>query len=654
MPVKVCLFAGGRGSSELIHSFNSDQQIQLTVLVNGYDDGLSTGKIRNLIPGLLGPSDFRKNFSTLLISSGSDLDKSIAHLLELRILNRDHFLVSNLEAKNIILNDILESKKEILTYAQFKSVKKNIEYFFTNFAESGTNLAPIVFNDMAFGNLLIAGQYLQSNKDFNSAINTLSRLFKTKTSILNVSDGSNRELIGITSEGKILTSEAEIVNLTHQQSVEHIYLVNESLPIDYINKSLDFDIRKRKDFLENLESLPEINPLASHALSVADVIIYGPGTQHSSLLPSYLTKNIGSIISGNVKAKKLFVPNLSLDNDLHHESLGSILSKLCEYLNHSSETDFDLNLYLTHILQNSSPDSSESWGIDQIEFFSNKFTTLVADWTSNHKHSGSKVKSALLNLLETTASYSSDTKDNLISVGIIIPFLNEVRSASLVMSELIYFDWISHGYYPEFIAIDGGSTDGTDIKLSNIPNVKLYKLGNCQGRGEALSYGISKSKSDFIITFPGDNVHSINSIIELLDIVRKQPNQIILGSRVGFYSDASQRLKKVYTNNKIQYFISHYGGKLITVLLGVFHNIWVSDPLTSVRVLSRKNAIKFNVTGKSFDWDIDLILKAKHFKSPVAEIPIEYFPNIVNDMKRITIIDGLRAIRRIFAKSVNK
>ena len=35
-------------------------------MINGYDNGLSTGELRRFIPGMLGPSDFRKNLSHLL------------------------------------------------------------------------------------------------------------------------------------------------------------------------------------------------------------------------------------------------------------------------------------------------------------------------------------------------------------------------------------------------------------------------------------------------------------------------------------------------------------------------------------------------------------------------------------------------------------
>ena len=55
------MFSGGRGTESLTEAFVSHPQIDLFLLVNAYDDGLSTGRLRRFIPGLLGPSDFRKN-----------------------------------------------------------------------------------------------------------------------------------------------------------------------------------------------------------------------------------------------------------------------------------------------------------------------------------------------------------------------------------------------------------------------------------------------------------------------------------------------------------------------------------------------------------------------------------------------------------------
>ena len=62
----LCLFSGGRGATSIISALVNVEEINLTILLNAYDDGLSTGYLRELVPGMLGPSDVRKIFSTVL------------------------------------------------------------------------------------------------------------------------------------------------------------------------------------------------------------------------------------------------------------------------------------------------------------------------------------------------------------------------------------------------------------------------------------------------------------------------------------------------------------------------------------------------------------------------------------------------------------
>src|SRR5580700_11287346 len=84
MPIKVAVFCGGRGSATIIRALLKSADVQLALLVNAYDDGLSTGALRNFIPGMLGPSDFRKNFSYLL-DLYSDEQYALKNLIEFRL-----------------------------------------------------------------------------------------------------------------------------------------------------------------------------------------------------------------------------------------------------------------------------------------------------------------------------------------------------------------------------------------------------------------------------------------------------------------------------------------------------------------------------------------------------------------------------------------
>src|SRR6476661_5577340 len=82
--MKVALFFGGRGSATIIRALLRRTDIELTLLVNGYDDGLSTGLLRTFIPGMLGPSDFRKNLS-YLFGNYSQAQYALKSLMEYRL-----------------------------------------------------------------------------------------------------------------------------------------------------------------------------------------------------------------------------------------------------------------------------------------------------------------------------------------------------------------------------------------------------------------------------------------------------------------------------------------------------------------------------------------------------------------------------------------
>ena len=78
------MFSGGRGTASLSKTFVAHPQIDLFLLLNAYDDGLSTGRLRRFIPGLLGPSDFRKNIAHLIPDS-DQAGRALKRLLEYRL-----------------------------------------------------------------------------------------------------------------------------------------------------------------------------------------------------------------------------------------------------------------------------------------------------------------------------------------------------------------------------------------------------------------------------------------------------------------------------------------------------------------------------------------------------------------------------------------
>jgi 2-phospho-L-lactate transferase/gluconeogenesis factor (CofD/UPF0052 family) len=75
--LNVVILNGGRGASTIIPALISRQRIQVTSVVNAYDDGKSTGAIRRFFE-MLGPSDIRKVQELMLPKDDPDYDNNLA------------------------------------------------------------------------------------------------------------------------------------------------------------------------------------------------------------------------------------------------------------------------------------------------------------------------------------------------------------------------------------------------------------------------------------------------------------------------------------------------------------------------------------------------------------------------------------------------
>ena len=81
--LNVVIINGGRGASTIIPALLRQQGLFVTSIVNAYDDGKSTGELRNLLQNFLGPSDIRKNISNFLDKS-DHVQSILAEILNYR------------------------------------------------------------------------------------------------------------------------------------------------------------------------------------------------------------------------------------------------------------------------------------------------------------------------------------------------------------------------------------------------------------------------------------------------------------------------------------------------------------------------------------------------------------------------------------------
>src|SRR6266700_7314519 len=82
--INVVLFSGGSGTQSITEALLRHPQISLTILINAYDDGHSTGRLRRFIPGMLGPSDVRKNINRIM-PAGERSQQSLKSVSDYRL-----------------------------------------------------------------------------------------------------------------------------------------------------------------------------------------------------------------------------------------------------------------------------------------------------------------------------------------------------------------------------------------------------------------------------------------------------------------------------------------------------------------------------------------------------------------------------------------
>jgi 2-phospho-L-lactate transferase/gluconeogenesis factor (CofD/UPF0052 family)/glycosyltransferase involved in cell wall biosynthesis len=649
--LKVVMFSGGRGTGSISEALLKYPDVELTLLVNAYDDGLSTGLLRKFISGMLGPSDIRKNISRFVKHKNYPASQALHHLIEYRFPKQ----IETDEAVSILRSFInLDDKrndhevlkeKESLSLFQIRTAGSYLENFLRYYEKNIKEKPWFNFKDVSLGNLLFGGCYLVNNNNFNQAITDFSKFAEIGNHVINITKGENRVLVAIKQDGQYLNDEASIVSPQDSSRIQELFLLSDYLNINKypIGKYKADNIR----LLRNLESLPEINPQAEKILREADVIVYGPGTQYSSLLPSYLTSGVAEAIQANATAEKVFIANIARDYDILGEDATTLVRAFLLNMCRKVEGSFECQDLITHFFfqkpeaKNVGETPYVNFNIKDFKYPLEKVNWI--DWEGERgKHSGSRTVSELMliieNQLQKRISHISQ------KVSIIVPALNEESTIKKVLQDLSQLQFLSLELDKEIIVIDGGSTDKTYKIASQDSSIRTYLLGKNSGRGKALRLGLEKAKGDIIVFFPSDGEYFAEDIIRIVSPLVNQEFPVVFGSRAFRTGDLNGRLEQIYGNKGVRYIISKYGGAMLSIMTLLLYQRFISDPFTSIKGLNARILRNMHFIKNGVDFDMELIAKIIQAGHMILEVPINYKARTIKEGKKMTIKDGLQCL----------
>lgn len=402
--LNIVVLNGGRGAASIIPEMLRRPGLNVTSIVNAYDDGKSTGEIRRFF-NMLGPSDIRKVQELMLPGNGPCGGASRA------LFAYRYPVGSDREAVLADMRRFADGAGEVAGIAVADgTLATALRTFVREFVDGLAVIekargASFDFGDCSLMNCLYAGAYLASGRDMERTTKTIDRLFRLKGTVL-PNSVENKWLMAVRQNGEILYSEAEIVELRSNVLIDSIYLLDQ--PLDRTRfAALTPD--EQRHFLSRHHAPAVASPGVKLALEAADIIVYSAGTQHSSLYPTYISRGLAETIAANRQAVKVFVTNIGADYETPTYRASDYLRGAWKHLCLAEQRRYAPGeLFDAVLVNNGRRKAGETYvDYDEADYADLPVRRIVDDFESEAapgKHEGGKVIDTVLALYEEAAA----------------------------------------------------------------------------------------------------------------------------------------------------------------------------------------------------------------------------------------------------------
>ena len=189
-------------------------------------------------------------------------------------------------------------------------------------------------------------------------------------------------------------------------------------------------------------------------------------------------------------------------------------------------------------------------------------------------------------------------------VTICIPTHNEAENITSIIEG-------SRPYADELLVIDGHSTDQTR-EIAQAMGIRVV-LDRGKGKGDGVRIGIQEAAGDVIVFIDADGSHNPEDIPRLLEPIRNDVADLVIGSRMYGGSDE--------LHGDINKFIRVTGSHIITLGINYRFNVRLTDSQNGFRAIRTELARKLELKEDITTIEQEMIIKVLHHKGRIAEVP---------------------------------
>lgn len=220
-----------------------------------------------------------------------------------------------------------------------------------------------------------------------------------------------------------------------------------------------------------------------------------------------------------------------------------------------------------------------------------------------------------------------------ITLSVIVPAYNEEKTIKKILDQLRKQPAVT-----EVVVVDDASTDKTAkiITKNRYRKLKLIQHPKNKGKGGALRTGLKHAMGEYVLIQDADLEYDPNEIPKLLEPIYNRRATVVFGSRF-FGAHTSM-------------FYWHYlGNKFLNFVVNVLYDTLLSDLETCYKLIPRKRMLELNLKSNDFRIEPEIVCKLLRKKVRIVEVPISYIGRNYEEGKKITWVDGIKALGTIFS-----
>ena len=217
-------------------------------------------------------------------------------------------------------------------------------------------------------------------------------------------------------------------------------------------------------------------------------------------------------------------------------------------------------------------------------------------------------------------------------LSIIIPCYNEQKTISVILDKVRNLK----DYDKEIIVVDDCSTDGTKEILKKIENsieIKILYNDENRGKGYCIKKGIDSSTGSVLIIQDADLEYDPNDIPKLINPIKDGNADVVYGSR---FAGSEEK--------RVLFYWHSLGNKFLTTLSNMFTNLNLTDMECCYKAFKSKIIKDINLKENRFGFEPEITAKISKKDIQIYEVGIKYFGRKYSEGKKITWVDGFRAI----------